>query len=162
MKKLTAIILLLCLLLTGCAAAAETEPDYAELYLQVFEDLWEVDSGLNDNIRYISVDLTEAPGELSSEKIAEITRAFAENHNIEGLTLTYEQLQEEGYLTDVGDGRHYQWDDGVLFTVTADGGKFDVQKWRSPLGAYFFEDCTVKWNRDGSVKSYTVGSEAIS
>lgn len=74
-----------------------------------------------------------------------------------------------------GDEEHkaYEWADGVLFSITADesGGnevfslpvlKFDAEKWRSPLGAYFFEDCKAVWSESGSWGSYSVGAEAIS
>ena len=85
----------------------------------------------------------------------------------EGLTLTRAQLEAQGYLTDGA------WDDGLLFTIephAADQAeayslpvlRFDASKWRSPLGAYFFTDCTAVWPELGAWDGYTVGGEAIS
>ena len=56
----------------------------------------------------------------------------------------------------------YYWEEGVLFSVSGcarDG--FNAQKWRSGLGAYFFQDCTAVQADDGTW-TYAVGSEAIS
>ena len=39
---------------------------------------------------------------------------------------------------------------------------FDAQKWRSPLGAYYFGDCSALWPELGSWSGYKVGHEAIS
>ena len=40
------------------------------------------------------------------------------------------------------------------------GVRFDAEKWRSGLGAYFFLDCTASMEQDGTW-TYTVGGEAI-
>ena len=40
--------------------------------------------------------------------------------------------------------------------------KFDAQKWRSGLGAYFFTDCSVSWPQQGTWTDYNVGGHAIS
>ena len=53
-----------------------------------------------------------------------------------------------------------KWEDGCLFSITGETGKFDAQKWRSGLGAYFFLDCTASMEQDGTW-TYTVGGEAI-
>ena len=42
-----------------------------------------------------------------------------------------------------------------------DGVSFDARKWRSPLGAYYFTDCTAV-SSGGHWGRYTVGSEMIS
>lgn len=39
---------------------------------------------------------------------------------------------------------------------------FEAQKWRSPLGAYWFTDCMAVWPEMGSWESYSVGGEMIS
>ena len=141
--------------------------DLCGFYLQVLEDLWNADSGLNDGISYISVDLSQAPGGLTDGEKAAIAQIFAETHGAEGLTLTRAQLEAQGYLTDGA------WDDGLLFTIephAADQAeayslpvlRFDASKWRSPLGAYFFTDCTAVWPELGAWDGYTVGGEAIS
>ena len=65
----------LCKTINGHTIGTERNPggtcyDLSGLYLKVLEDLWEVDAGLNGGIKYISIDLSEAPGELTEgEKI---------------------------------------------------------------------------------------------
>ena len=153
--------------------------DLCGLYLQVLDDLWEADSGLNGGITYLSVDLSGAPGGLTEGEQAAVARIFARRHEAEPLTLTYAELESQGYLTEHtlpgGDGErtYCTWEDGVLFSITPHetGGeeawslpvlRFDAQKWRTPLGAYYFSDCTAVWPEMGACDSYTVGAELIS
>ena len=143
--------------------------DYAALYLEVLEDLWAEDPGLNGGT-YISVDLHDAPGDLTEAEIASIAERFAKAHGATPLTLSYRELIDQGYLTQVEEVE-YQWDDGVLYSIygTTIGPReplpedhFTVEKWVSPLGAYFFEDCTPHWAEDGTFLSYEIGGFAVS
>lgn len=157
--------------------------DLCGLYLQVLEDLWNVDSGLNEGAAYVSVDLSGAPGELTEGEKAAVAWIFACAHDAEMLTLTYEELIQQGYLSECylseygeseDDGpKFYEWQDGVLFTITPVESddvevyslsvlQFDAEKWRSPLGAYFFVDCKAVWSESGSWRNYSVGAEVIS
>ena len=70
--------------LTGATVHAYSKPsdekdhgDICGLYLQVLEDLWEDDSGLNSDITYISVDLANAPGDLTDGEKAAVAWIFA-------------------------------------------------------------------------------------
>ena len=154
-----------------------TAYDLCGLYLQVLEDLWEKDPGLNGGAKYVSVDLSDAPGELSESAKFAVAWAFARRHDAEPLTLGYDELAAQGYLADYGpedaERKAYYWDDGVLLRITAHKGaedevyslpvlRFDAEKWRSPLGAYFFYDCTAIWPEFGTWSSYTVGAGMIS
>lgn len=152
--------------------------DLCGLYLQVLNDLWDVDSGLNGGAAYVSVDLSEAPGDFTEGEKEAIAWIFAGAHGVDALTLTYQELAEQGYLTEYGDfsddeHKIYEWTDGVLFSITTRTGgqdevyslpvlQFNAEKWRSPLGAYFYEDCKAVWSESGSWNSYSVGAEAIS
>ena len=137
------------------------------LYLQVLNDLWTVDEGLNSDVTAVSVDLSETS--LTESEQAAVAWAFGGEHGIsQVLSMDYEQLAAEGYLTGTdpdSDGMPC-WENGCLFTVTeqetGDTVTFDAQKWRSALGAYFFCDCTASRDRNGRWGDYTVGSEAIS
>ena len=149
--------------------------DRCALYLRVLDDLWTVDEGLNSDITAISVDLFQTS--LPESEQAAVAWAFAGEHGIsQVLSLNYEQLAAEGYLTGAdpdSDGIPC-WEDGCLFTITEqetgdnelNGARntvtFDAQKWRSALGAYFFCDCTASQDIDGRWGDYTVGSQAIS
>ena len=160
--------------------------DLCGLYLQVLEDLWNADAGLNNEIQYISVDLTDAPGNLTDGEKAAIAWIFGSKHGVEALTLTSEELKEQGYYTEIvytGTGlpmsaddnrpKAYMWDDGVLFTIIDNMGqdaatyslpviKFNAWKWRTPLGAYFFSDCSAVWPQMGTWSSYNIEHEMIS
>ena len=160
--------------------------DLCGLYLQVLEDLWNADAGLNNEIQYISVDLTDAPGNLTDGEKAAIAWIFGGRHGVEALTLTSEELKEQGYYTEIvytGTGlpmsvddnrpKAYMWDDGVLFTIIDNMGqdaatyslpviKFNAWKWRTPLGAYFFSDCSAVWPQMGTWNSYNIEHEMIS
>ena len=93
---------------------------------------------------------------------------------------TCPDCKDSGYI----DGEALFWKDGCLFSVkeTQDenpvtfnlpsfgpgdempdysGVRFDAEKWRSGLGAYFFTDCTAVRNGGGQWGVYTVGAEAI-
>ena len=160
--------------------------DVCGLYLQVLEDLWNADAGLNDEIQYISVDLTDAPGNLTKGEQAAIAWIFGGKHGVEALTLSSQELQEQGYFTEIvytGTGqpmsiddnrpKAYLWEDGVLFTIIDNMGqdavsyslpviKFNAWKWRTPLGAYWFSNCSAVWPQMGVWSSYNIEHEMIS
>ena len=147
--------------------------DLCGLYLQVLEDLWAEDEGLNGGAKYVSVDLSDAPGALCEGEKHAIAWIFAAAHGAEPLELDYEALAAQGYLTEIPETRGlYEWEDGLLFTIrdTSDPAdvfslpsiRFDAQKWRSPLGAFFFTDCSALWPALGTWDGYNVGAMAIS
>ena len=137
-------------------AEAETD-DRCGLYLQVLEDLWVVDPGLNDGITELGVDLSGVADLTEAEKSAVAWR-FGELHGIVPLEATYDGLVEEGYI----DGEKLYWEDGCLFTLSGSAEEgFDAQKWCSGLGAYLFTGCTARRSGDGSW-TYSIGAEAIS
>ena len=144
--------------------------DLSGLYLKVLEDLWETDAGLNHDIKYISIDLSRAPGGLTEGEKSAICYVFAKKHNKQRLEFSYEELINRGYLK--GE-KPYYFEDGILFSIANSMDedevynglrviKFDAQKWRSGLGAYFFADCTASWPQQGTWSGYKVGAHAIS
>ena len=160
--------------------------DVCGLYLQVLEDLWNADPGLNSEIQYISVDLTDAPGNLTDGEKAAIAWIFGGKHGVQALTLSSEELKEQGYFTEIvytGTGlpmssddnrpKAYLWEDGVLFTIIDNMGqdavsyslpviKFNAWKWRIPLGAYYFHNCSAVWPQIGTWGTYNIEYEMIS
>ena len=138
-----------------------------ELYLQVLEDLWNIDSGLNNEISQIGIDLSELSN-LNEDQKDYVISKFASKHNLPYIIGTFEELCEQGYI----DRKNLLWEDGMLFSIKTNKDaikadsegleytSFDAQKWRSGLGAYFFSECLAQKNDDGTW-SYTVGQEAI-
>ena len=141
----------------------------------MLNDLWAVDEGLNSDITMLSVDLSQTG--LSDSEQAAVAWVFGGMHDIsETMTMSYEKLAAEDYLTGAEQGADSlpYWENGCLFSITEretgdnelNGARntvtFDAQKWRSALGAYFFADCTAEQALDGHWGDYTVGSEAIS
>lgn len=167
-------------------AEREDTDDRCGLWLQVLEDLWAVDDGLNGGITQVGVDLSQVPGLTEGERSA-IAWAFASAHGVSPVTGTLEELREEGYFTPTTEPAEgyddslalYWWEDGVHFSIDVDEDAvwslpslgpgeeppelvaFDAQKWRSGLGAYFFGDCVGQRGEDGTW-TYTVGAEMIS
>ena len=160
--------------------------DVCGLYLQVLEDLWNADPGLNSEIQYISVDLTDAPGNLTDGEKAAIAWIFGGKHGVQALTLSSQELQEQGYFTEIvytGTGlpmstddnrpKAYLWENGVLFTIIDNMDqdavsyslpviKFNAWKWRTPLGAYWFSNCSAVWPQMGTWGTYNIEYEMIS
>ena len=152
--------------------------DLSGLYLQVLEDLWAVDSGLNTSgVNMVSVDLSQAPGGLLESERQAIAWRFGELHGAEPLTASYEELVDQGYITreplEGSDAKFMEWKDGVLFSITANEDHegeayslpalfFNAAKWRSSLGAYEFHGCSCLWPELGTWESYQVESQMIS
>ena len=138
--------------------AKNIRKDVCELYLNVLEDLWNVDSGLNNEISQIGIDLSEL-SDLDKEEKDYVMSEFASKHNLPYIARTWEELCEQGYI----DKENLIWEDGLFLSIKTneDNSSFDAYKWRSGLGAYFFGQCTVQKNADGTW-SYTVGQEMIS
>ena len=154
--------------------------DLCGLYLQVLNDLWERDKGLNENISMAGLDLSQAPGELTEGEKAALVWRFGELHGVEAFPATFEELREQGYLSvePLGDGTpegaaFLHWEDGCFFSITPNEGHeeevyslptifFNAEKWRSSLGAYCFYDCSAGWGEMSSWNGYSVGSEMIS
>ena len=156
--------------------------DRCVLYLNVLEDLWAADSGLNGGVEVIGVDLSQTS--LSPAEQSAVSWVFAGNHSAELVEGSVADLVEQGWITatplsisgsgiDLSEPQHYfyEWENGCHFSITeqpADGTyslvpvTFDAQKWRSSLGAYFFCDCTALQSALGEWSAYQIGSELIS
>lgn len=151
--------------------------DLCGLYLQVLSDLWGNDPGLNSDIAIAGLDLSQAPGGLLDSEKSALCWRFGELRGVEVVEGTFNELAEEGYFTQVSSDPErplYQWEDGCLFTISPSHAHddevyfglpvlfFDAQKWCSPLGAYYFQDCSAVWPESGTWSGYKIGAEAIS
>lgn len=157
-----------------------TTYDLCGLYLQVLDDLWRKDPGLNEDIPQAALDLSRAPGELTEGEKAALVWRFGELHGVAAFAATFEELRDQGYLSaeplgeNAPEGAAFlHWEDGCFFSIEPNEGHeeeiyslpvifFDAEKWRSSLGAYCFYDCSAMWAEGGSWTGYQIGSEMIS
>lgn len=136
------------------------EADLVGFYLGVLNDLYDIDPGLNSDISILGFDLTELDNLSAAEKSA-LVWLMGEEKGLETVTGTFDELAAGGYI----DKENLYFANGILFSIDTDdieenSFKFDAEKWRGGLGAYFFEDCTA--TKSNNTWSYTVGAEAIS
>ena len=138
----------------------EHSDDMVGLYFDIFQTLLNKDPGLNENISIIAFDLSKASNITESEKNA-LYYIISNEYNVETISSTYDELCNEGFI----DKDKNYFKDGILLSLEItdelqDSFKFNTQKWRSGLGAYFLDSCVAtKYN---GVWSFTIGSEAIS
>ena len=66
----------------------------------------------------------------------------------------------------------YEWTDACYFSIISHEGqdfesyslpvlRFDAHKYRGPLAAYWFSDCTAVWPQMGTWSEYTIAAELI-
>lgn len=151
---------------TSIAGNSGSVNNLCGLYLQVLNELWDVDSGLNDGITKLGLDFSKLEGLTGSEKAA-LGYAFGQAHGMTPVTGTWAELRDQGYFTEVdlggdapADRKLYEWKDGILFSIEGNTEAFTADKWRGPLAAFVFYDCFAT-EKDG-VWTYEVGSEMIS
>ena len=134
------------------------------LYLQVLEDLWEEDTALNAGASQVGVDLSAT--RLSESEQAAVAWAFGESVGLFPLTATYEELKEQGYITE--EGGFPFWEEGCLLTIAEKEGaeedtlSFEARKWRSGTGAIFWTNCTARREESGRWGRYQPGGWAMS
>lgn len=137
----------------------------SELYLDVLNDLWETDPGLNSDITELGVDLSQT--RLSASERAAVAWAFGNAHDLFAIQGNFDELSDMGYI----DKNLLQWENGCLFSITEqmqegvyslNAVSFDAQKWRSGNGAYFFMDCSSVQSALGRWSGYSIGGQAIS
>lgn len=149
----------------GIDAQSEGIDDRCGLVLQVFEDLWNTDEGLNEGAAKVGVDIDPALLPCEAER-AGVAWRFGELHGLEPLQGTWQELADQGYIQEKG----LVWEDGCFFAFhAAENAKpaagrlaFDAQKWRGGTGAYYFQNCTATEARGGAGGwTYEVGAHAI-
>mgnify|MGYP000503152476 CR=1 FL=1 len=121
--------------------------DLCGLYLQVLEDLWNEDDGAQRRRGGRERRSEQGTRRADRGRKTAVAYIYAQKHGVQGLTMTFDELREAGYLTGekLGDGSTaYSFTNGLLFTITPDETQengasvcFSAEKWRSPLGAYY-------------------------
>lgn len=141
------------------AACAKSDPvDKVGAYTTVIDKLYEEDSALNSNIKYIALD-TSSIVNLNNEEKAELLKEL-ENYGFTVLDMTIEQLEEEGYVKDL------YFEEGILFRIKDQPIKgnsitMDISKWRSGLGSIGYDGTIVKY-KDGKWEIDKQGNAWIS
>ena len=136
------------------------EDSVTGLYKNVFNDLYNTDPALNSDILMIAFDFTNVENMDDAEKEI-FCWEISEEYGLEVVESTFDELCDEGYI----DSENLYFEDGILVTLSdseIDNGsfEFDIDKWRSGVGAYFLNNCVAEKSEDGW--SYKVGSMAIS
>ena len=135
--------------------------DLCSLYLKVLDTLWYDNTELNDDIEYISVDLSDAPGSLTAAERSAIAWVFASRHKAVPLELSINELMDTGYihLSDL------KWNNGLLFTISSGMSSstlgtisFEASKWRSGNGTVNYKNCISDAPKDGAWTGFVIGS----
>ena len=151
----------------------EQQNDMIGLYVDILKEIYDTDAALNDDISTVALDLTEAESLTEQEKESirflfesqltnEQTRlADSAAKPLNVILSTWEELTQEGLI----DAENLYFPEGVLITLKAEETKnnsfrFDVEKWRSGLGAVGYEDCKGTFS-DGA-GTYRLGDAWIS
>ena len=132
-----------------------------EMYVDIIEELWTTDPGLNGQICAIEI-LDDTLSEVQKNAIVyEFTNRIGPETHV--MRSSYDELVEQGYINE----EYLYFEDGALITITTDKGSnsgkkfsFNANKWASGTGAIFFTDCKAEI-KDG-IWSYELGSFAIS
>ena len=151
----------------------EQQNDVVGLYLDILKAVYGADTALNDKITIAALDLTKEENLSKQEKEAlrylfwsYLTNAQESlpdggSGHIDVMLSTWEELTEEGLI----DKENLDFPEGILITIKAgqiknDSFRFDVEKWRSGLGAIGYDSCEGTFE-DGA-GTYRLGAAWIS
>lgn len=147
---------------TDTVEILEERAGRTDLFRRVILDMWEEDPGLNGGAERLGFDFSGACLTAGEQKGLAYLAARDLGFGMDYLSGTWEELCEQGYI----DREDLVWEDGVFFSISVTGvpGRsgftFDAQKWRSGLGAIFYENCTARRGPDGAWE-YAVGQLAV-
>lgn len=118
----------------------EQQTDYYSLYLQILEDIYGEDDGLNSGADYFGFDFTEIEHLSESEKNL-LAWNFSTSHGAEPIMGTLRELMDDGTINE----EELYWEDGLHFTVKEKEVKdntvsYSVEKWKGGLGAMGYEN----------------------
>lgn len=121
-------------------AFKEQQADYYSLYLQILEDIYGEDDGLNSGADYFGFDFTEIEHLSESEKSL-LAWNFSTSHGAEPIMGTLRELMDDGTINE----EELYWEDGLHFTVKEKEVKdntvsYSVEKWKGGLGAMGYEN----------------------
>lgn len=152
------ILFILSITVFAVACTQSEEVDKVGAYTTVIDKLYEEDSALNSNIKYIAID-TSLIVNLNDEEKAELLKELG-NYGFIILDMNIEELKEEGYVKDL------YFEEGILFQIKDEliernSITMDISKWRSGLGAIGYDGTVVKY-KNGKWKIVEQGDAWIS
>lgn len=127
-------ILFIITILTGCNNKIESKEHLDEIYTVALNSIMEEDQGLNRDMAFIAIDMSNNDIDESSKE--NILNYFEETYKVEVMDATFEQLKEMGLYNPDTTAL-----DGVLLEITKVEFQsnntilLEVSKFRSGLGA---------------------------
>lgn len=121
--------------------------DKSKAYSLLFNAVYDIDTGLNSDIKYISF-VTSTFENFSEDDKASFFKYIENKYNVEVLEKDFEQLKDEGYIKDL------YFKEGILFKIDEYYENNDnvisvsAEKWRSGLGAIWVDTKVVKENNE--------------
>ena len=110
----------------------------AKLYGEIFDLVWEIDKGLNDNLKkYINID-TKSFEDFSQEDKEQLFEYISKKYSVTMLDKTFKELEDEGYI------KNLSFKDGLVFNVNkylknnSNEVSLEGMKWVSGIGAIGF------------------------
>lgn len=144
MKKISILFLLsIMVFVVGCTQTQEINTVGA--YTTVIDKLYEEDSGLNGDIKYIAIDTSKMVN-LTDEGKVELLKEL-ESYGFTVLDMTFDELEKQGYIKDL------YFEEGILFRIEDEPMKnnsitMDISKWRSGLGAIGYDGLVIKYKNE--------------
>ena len=110
----------------------------AKLYGEIFDLVWEIDKGLNDDLKkYINID-TKSFEDFSQEDKEQLFEYISKKYSVTMLDKTFKELEDEGYI------KNLSFKDGLVFNVNkylknnSNEVSLEGMKWVSGIGAIGF------------------------
>lgn len=152
---------------SATAVTTAVEPSdsaMTRLYFEVIKEVYSEDPGLNEGISIISLDLSGA-NNLSDEEKEDLRDLVSSEYSFDTYTYTYDELVDQG-LIDEGllDDKISYFEKGILFeitdkAITDNAFTFQIEKYRSGIGALSYSECTAK--KTGDIWEYSLGGAAM-
>lgn len=157
MKKIIVFLMLMILSLMAVGCSQET-PDPLGAYTTVIDKLYNEDTALNHEIKYIAID-TSLIQNLTNEQKSILLKEIGK-YGFAVLDMTFKELEENGYIEDLN------FKEGIFFRLKDEPVKgnsitMDASKWRSGLGAIGYDGLKLEYN-DGEWTIKSVGTSWIS
>jgi len=117
----------------------------ARAYAEIFNIIWEIDKGLNSDVKYINID-TSTFEDFTEEDKAQLFNYLAKKYNATILDKTFQELENEGYIQNLTFIEGINFKVGKYIKNTENEISFEGSKWASGIGAIGFTTKAEKIN----------------